>query len=173
MNTQIALARFTATTDSSGVASISMKVPGTFNGMKVGVSNGRYINEIQIACDTGLVGDYIKNMVVSDDDSILNSVPDPLNPGHTVGERTGYPILKTFYDAEADAANQGIYISPSSPSLLRPVTKPISTDLPLSADFVPSGLYIKGDFQSAATVLQGKAGRIVRINMLWAIAITI
>lgn len=131
------------TTDNTGVASFSVKVPGTFNGAaETSTTNGRFVQTLEFWTIDGTEGDYITNMRIEDSDGVI---PVPLQPSFPF-----YPIMLYFADFGAQPPLiSGLYLKPGMISLMSPMNGALS-------QFIASQLYLKADFHTANQTLTGQ-----------------
>lgn len=118
---KLLLAKGSATTDGSGSADVTIKIPGTF-----GVdAKGNFVNGRTISGGWGYFanqadGDYVY-AEVRDDDNLL-------------GYGAGF-VLDRFHDNDVPAANQGWFFPRQQVLELRPLVSDDPTDM-------PSGMYL-------------------------------
>lgn len=159
---------YTSTTDEAGIALISVKIPGTFaqkadasidyTGAFAGydptaVTSGRYLDKVEFWCDDPTThGHQMKNMQVSDTDTVI---PVPLR-----AQFAAYPLILSFQDEgiiESDNLKKGLFLFPNEKLTLQALSK-----IP---NFIPSELYLYGEFHAAAAT----PGIKVFVNFIWGI----
>ena len=150
-----------ATSDAGGLASFSVKVPGTFglsakgevagnplNGYVEPYADGRFFVRSEIWSKDAVDGDMIINLVAIDNDGVMTASLRSIFPL--------YPIISTFYDSqitETDYIKKGVYAHPSEKTLFTP---PLNVPV-----FIPSGIYLQGTYKTSA------ANRVMRANIFW------
>lgn len=148
------------TTNLSGTAALSLRIPGDFNGL-TDDKNGRFFKGVEIWTDAGAVADRIYGLRLEDSDGILTAlhgagqfpVPSSVFPN--------YPVLLSFEEGEINETAtllKGFFIPPNK------VLSIDKIDPREVFDFIPSGMYFKGTFQSSNGILGGQK---VRINFYW------
>lgn len=167
------LARAYAVVDETHKATLSLKIPGTF-----GV-NGRYITGGYATTEDYDKDDFALVWVSDDDRMVAMAVALAMNPEATeplpdeviqgMGVIPGfniamplYPVVKNYYDDDADIDNQGWYFWPvSQGSNLEPVGE---TEVETLAGFafIPSGFYLKIQYNRVSKTTGG-----IRINLFW------
>lgn len=154
-------------------ASLSMKVPGTFG------TDGRYITGGYATTEDYDKDDYALVWVEDDDRCIAMVIALAMDPSATapVSDDTikgmgiipgfglampNYPVVKAYYDDEADVSNQGWYFWPTAQgNNLDPVGE---TEVETIAGFafIPSNLYLKIDYIRVSKTTGG-----IRVNFFW------
>lgn len=81
----------------TGLAAVRIKIPGTFNGITIGVSNGRWIDAGEVFFNAMSEGDKVIAINAIDVDNVLG-----------LGANT---ILQTYHDSDAESENQGWFIA--------------------------------------------------------------
>lgn len=140
----------TVTTDITGVATFTIKIPGTFGGLGEATS-GRFLQQLEFWSMSGTNGDKISGMKITDTDGV---VPSPVHASFP-----NYPDIVYFDDTAMSAGNQGFLINPTQPLILNPIGG-------AQFQFVPSGLYLTGKFTTANVVLIGQQAY---VNVHWGI----
>lgn len=140
------------TTNGSGDANLSVRVPGTFTGPSDDKS-GRFLKFIDVWSDSGTDGDRICDLRIEDSDAILAGIG-------LSGNFADYPVLYYFEDREVEesaSVKRGLY-------LINGLTRLEKIDQRDPHNFIPSGMYLKGTFKTANVVALGQK---VRINLGW------
>lgn len=161
MATSFAPACVVGVTDDTGVADVSIRIPGNFSGYDA--TRGRFMKGAEIWAATPADGDRVYNFRMEDRDGILAQIPDVEREGHMLSERyPNYPVLSYFQDqdvAETDSLMRGVFLHPAAPLKL----SAMDLDGKAQVTFVPSGMYIGATFKSGVT----EAGRKARCNFMW------
>jgi hypothetical protein len=131
----------------TGDAEISVKVPGTFQGLG-SLTNLRYLKRVDIESDVVTVGDYIDNIEITDADGVI---PVPL--------RAQFPSYPQIFDFSVDesvatGSKSGYYFGADGKITIESISG--------EAMPVPSGLYIKAKINNG-----GLLSRTYRINVIW------
>ena len=169
------LARAMATVDAeTHSALISFKVPGTFG------SDGRYIMGGYATTEDYDKDDYALVWAGDDDRNIAWAVALAMDPSATapVSDDTikgmgviqgfglampNYPLVKAYYDDEADAGNQGWYFWPVAQGNDLPPVGETEVEAIAGFAFIPSGLYLKIQYVRPEAKTTGS----IRINFFW------
>lgn len=144
------------TADLQGAASISIKVPGQFNG-GTPPANGRYFKSVTITSNVGAYGSRVHSIAFEDTDRVIAAAMGGLTDQQM--QAAGFPNYPTILNlvdtaiAETATLKMGIFIAPSQAIKLTP----IKNDL----EFIPAGLYFKASFT-------GAAASVVYMNFEWA-----
>lgn len=140
------------TADITGVANLSVKVPGTFNGI-TDDKNGRFLKYVDIWTDIGTNGDRLSDLRIEDTDTILQ------NLGISTAAFPDYPILYQFQDqdlVETASLKRGLFLKDQLIHIER-------IDPRDPYDFIPSGFYLRATYINAAAL----GGQKVRVNVGW------
>lgn len=147
------------TSAEGGDAPFSLKIPGVFDGNIFLVSSGRYFRSASIWSKNGVDGDLLKNLRIEDEDRVIAAANGNLSD---VQMRAlgfpAYPIMLRFYDHQVTESNglvAGIFIPANRDVSITPIDRTI--------EFIPSGLYFKGDFKAAS----GGSGVEFYMNIAW------
>lgn len=151
-----------AVTDETGIATLSLKIPGSFNGIDPygqTPANGRFIRLIRIWSDAQLTGDRISGMKIEDTDQVMVG-EGKIFPNIQEARKLlpNYPILTHFDDddlEEVGGALKGVFLQTNQLQEFTPAN-------PGSYDFVPSGCYIKATLTSG----DSRAGKTFRANFI-------
>lgn len=134
------------TSNLQGDASVSIKVPGTFNG-GTPPANGRYFKSVIITSNVNGYGSRIHSITFEDTDRVIAAAMGGLTDQQM--QAAGFPNYPTVLNlvdtaiTETASIKMGMFIAPNQSIKLTP----IKNDL----EFVPSGLYFKASFTGAAT----------------------
>lgn len=141
---------FEIATDITGVATLSVKIPGTFGGLTpADPSNLRYFKQAKIWSPSIVDGDLIDQVRIVDTDGVI--------PSQMRGAFAAYPIIVDFtQDAPGNAGViPGVYLESSEPVIINAFGDNIQA--------VPCGLYFTARFTAGAVSL----GRKLRGNIIW------
>lgn len=145
------------TTDITGVANLSLKIPGTFTGATGDTTHdGRFFKGVNLWSAAGTHGDRIYDFSIEDTDGVFSEHGIPTVPF------PDYPVLTYFQDQEIVET-----ASLLKGSFLRPEYLASIASIDAKSDefsFIPAGLYIKGKFKTANIV---KIGQVVYCNIIW------
>lgn len=145
----------TATTDNTGSATLSLKIPGTFNSLVYSSSSsGRFLKSISIWTQNGTYGDRAHDVQVVDSDSIISGMSGlfPL-----------YPVIQQLGDmgvTNTSTLFRGIFVPPNQVVNLQSID-------PSYLIFLPSQLYLTATFTTANAT---PAGQNVFCNLIWGTA---
>lgn len=159
MPLRLAPACYTVDVDINGRAPISIRVPGTFSGLKpsgVMIPDGRFVKLIEFWCDTYSAGDRLYDLRAEDTDGII---PVPARVAFAA-----YPVLFRFDESdllETNGMSRGLWLRSSSTIRFSPFDDGGDAAL----DFIPSGVYLVGTFEAGDGLLGN--GRKVRANLSW------
>jgi hypothetical protein len=175
-NKDLKLARSYGAVDSTGSATISMKIPGTF-----GSAAGRYIEGGYGISEDYNKDDYVLLWVSDDDRNIAMMVALAGDPTATtpVSDATiqgmgvvpgiglalpNYPVIKTYYDDEVASGNAGWYFWPIAQGDSLPPVGETEVESIAGYAFGPGGLYLKIQYCRPSGITTGG----LRINYSWA-----
>jgi len=105
----VKISTFTTTTDgTTGLGTISVKIPGTFSGFDSTSASwqGRQLLKAGVWLENRAVGDMINAAYINDTDGVI---PVPAR-----GAFPNYPVIKNLHDDSMSSANQGITFPPES-----------------------------------------------------------
>lgn len=143
---------FSATTGIGGSATVSVPVPGTFGGLNPNdPSQGRYLKNAMIWCDSPSAGDELSLLQVVDTDGV---VPAPARAAFP-----NYPVIFDLLDT-VTGLSPALFI-PSSGFLAEAFD---ATGSPMTR-FIPSQLYIKATYQAGGLGI----AKTMRIVLRWGI----
>ena len=140
------------TTDVDGLGLVSLKVPGTFNGV-TDLSAGRFLKYLDVWTVSGTDGDYITNLRIDDTDGMI--------PIALRGNFSFYPTVAYFNDVDIEEDSSTIKGLCLPPGLQIRLDKLDDREL---FNFVPAGMYLKCEFKTQNAT---KQKQIVRFNVGW------
>ena len=134
---------FSGTTNSSGVGSVSVKIPGTFAGQSPSTLCGY---AVQMVCwkawfASPSIGDYISSIELVDTDGVI---PEPAR-----AQFPNYPVIVSKMSSNVPQSNQLYYL---------PMDQIVQND----GTIIPSGLYLSITLQKASAIVDTYF-----INMCW------